>query len=230
MDKIILNIPHSSNYFPENQFDWDNGIEEYIEKWTDKFTDKLFSSVNTDVISYIFPYSRFYCDFERLIDDPLNKIGQGIVYTEFEGIKRNINQKQIDNVMDVYNHFMGGLQLKLQKYLDDGYTPILIDCHSFPKELSDVDICLGINDDWSQPNDKLLDLIIKHFSDYNLTVGVNTPYSNSIAPIVNGTYTSFMIEINKGLYLNSKNEFSSFAYKYHLMFESLYKKILNFKK
>jgi putative restriction endonuclease len=28
---------------------------------------------------------------------------------------------------------------------------LLLDCHSFPSELSDVDICIGFNEDWSKP-------------------------------------------------------------------------------
>lgn len=28
----------------------------------------------------------------------------------------------------------------------------LIDCHSFPPDLSDVEVCVGVNDDWSRPD------------------------------------------------------------------------------
>jgi hypothetical protein len=41
-----------------------------------------------------FPWSRFFCDVERLENDPLEKSGQGIVYTSFEGINRNLTVQE----------------------------------------------------------------------------------------------------------------------------------------
>ena len=230
MDRILLHIPHSSKVFPEGRFDWDSGIDVHIERWTDKYTDKLFRSVNESVYAEIFPYSRFYCDVERLIDDPLNAVGQGIVYTRFEGVKRNLDKRHISEIMELYNTHIGNICRRLQRWVDEGLSPLLIDCHSFPRDLSDVDICIGFNDDWSRPADALLDLIICHFKEWGLTVRCNTPYSNSLAPAIEGKYPSIMIEINKKIYLNNNDETDPFAYKKHLMLESLYKKILNYNK
>lgn len=41
-----------------------------------------------NVSKVVFPYSRFVCDAERLCEDVLERLGHGIIYTEFEGYKR----------------------------------------------------------------------------------------------------------------------------------------------
>ena len=80
-DRIVLNIPHSSFQFPFGYDAWDNGIHIDMERLTDIFTDKLFipDTSQPEIIPVIFPYSRFFCDAERLVDDPMEKIGQGII-------------------------------------------------------------------------------------------------------------------------------------------------------
>lgn len=99
IDKVVLNIPHSSSEFPGTAKDeWENGIDVHIQRWTDWGTDRLFgraSSMDPRIHPVTFPWSRFFCDVERLENDPLEKIGQGIVYSSFEGIGRNITGTEI---------------------------------------------------------------------------------------------------------------------------------------
>lgn len=99
IDSIVLNIPHSSSEFPGTAKDgWENGIDVHIQRWTDWGTDRLFgmaSSMDPRIHPVTFPWSRFFCDVERLENDPLEKIGQGIVYSSFEGIGRNITGTEI---------------------------------------------------------------------------------------------------------------------------------------
>jgi hypothetical protein len=59
---------------------------------------------------------------------------------------------------------------------------LLLDCHSFPSELSDVDICIGFNEDWSKPNKDTIELAVNLFEDCGYKVGINEPYSNSETP------------------------------------------------
>ncbi|MCI6239358.1 MAG: N-formylglutamate amidohydrolase, partial [Lachnospiraceae bacterium] len=79
IDNIVLNIPHSSSEFPGTAKDgWENGIDEHIQRWTDWGTDRLFgmaSSMDPRIHPVTFPWSRFFCDVERLENDPLEKIG-----------------------------------------------------------------------------------------------------------------------------------------------------------
>ena len=46
--------------------------------------------------SVVFPYSRFVCDVEPLENDAMESIGQGIIYTRYNGYERcSVNLKQL---------------------------------------------------------------------------------------------------------------------------------------
>lgn len=60
-------------------------------------------------------------------------------------------------------------------------SSFLIDCHSFPDDLSEVDVCIGINDDWSKPDADILDEVVQVFTKYQYITRINEPYSNSIS-------------------------------------------------
>lgn len=94
-------------------------------------------------------------------------------------------------------------QRRLRSQLSEG--ALLLDCHSFPEELSDVDICIGFNEDWSKPSQTTIEMAVNHFMDCGYKVGVNTPYSNSETPDCPFKYHSMMLEINKRAYLQSNS-------------------------
>lgn len=218
VDKIVLNIPHSSTILPVNT--WEGDITPHIKKWTDFHTDRLFTPNNTkEVTPVIFPVSRFFCDVERLYDDPLEKDGQGIYYTHFEECKRNEDLK--DYAMGLWQSHMN-----LLSSLITSNDTLLIDCHSFPSDLSGVDICIGYNNDWSKPSDELLNHIKEYFEKAGYSVGINSPYSNSLTPPSTYKYKSFMIEVNKSIYLDKDNRFTSSAYTVSCLLEYLYRNIL----
>ena len=152
------------------------------------------------IIPVSYPFSRFFCDVERLENDPLEKIGQGIVYTRFGLLKRTVSDSEKQFALNSFHEH--------QQRLVQALTPeaLLIDCHSFPSDLSEMDICIGINDDWSRPDDSLIDRIISHFQSKGYSVGVNEPYSNSISPETGFQYSSLMIEVNKQVYLLGDQE------------------------
>lgn len=217
---IVLNIPHSSVSIPKNT--WVGDISKHVAEWTDLHTDKLFSGDSVDnVYKAVFPYSRFFVDVERLIDDPMEKYGQGIFYTLFKDCKR-----VEDNELKAYCYEIRQQYLNfLSALLTDG--SILIDCHSFPTKVAeDIDINIGFNDDWSKPDGDTLKFVIDYFSGFGYNVGVNSPYSNSITPFV-GNYTSFMIEVNKKLYLRENGDMKPDAYKLNAKLKYLYKTLLN---
>lgn len=203
---IVLNIPHASingvfdpkyGGWPCNQY----FVNNCLNKWTDWYTDFLFSTLSEqkDVSTVVFPYSRFVCDAERLENDPLEKIGQGIIYKEYGYHKRNdMNEKQIKETMRLWEQH----QKSLKKHIKSPNT-VLIDCHSFPSDLSDCDICIGHNDDWSY-NGKIVNSIVKIFKGMGYTVEINKPFSNSITPQMPFPYTSLMIEVNKRVYMNER--------------------------
>ena len=80
----------------------------------------------------------------------------------------------------------------------------MLDCHSFPSDLSDVEVCIGFNGDWSRPSGKTIDTIIRTFRKGGYKVGINSPYSNSIAPLCQFAYKSVMVELNKSTYMEDR--------------------------
>ena len=222
MKKIVLNVPHANPVFPNEQekLKWEDQdlLATLINTWTDWFTDKIFmpnEENKSSVESIIFPYSRFYIDVERLVDDELNKIGQGIVYTSISGNVRKVDD--ISEYMSLYREHID----KFSFCLDE--DTILIDCHSFPSAWADVDVCIGYNNDESYSKE-LVDTMINYFESCGYKVGVNTPYSNSLTPVHPITYKSVMIELNKRIYMDEENiSLSANAEVLHKQINNLYK-------
>ena len=186
---------------------WSQGIEEHIVRWTDWFTDWIFcqAAVNDSrIVPVSFPFSRFFCDVERLENDPLESIGQGIVYTDFGECHRNIGDAESKRLHEeFYRAFMERLRSNLQP------SAFLLDCHSFPSDLSEVDVCIGYNEDWSRPEDEILFQTKAIFESFGFKTGLNHPYSNSISPVMPFAYPSMMIELNKKTYLCETGELDS---------------------
>ena len=78
---------------------------------------------------------------------------------------------------------------------------MLIDCHSFSSDLGNTDICIGFNDDWSFDK-RLVDDVAAIFKSFGYSVAFNAPYSNSMAPKTDFEYSSFLIGVNKRIYMN----------------------------
>lgn len=200
-DKLVLNEPHASleGLYDADKSYWDvdaDFLNDVVIKWTDWHTDYLFHGLRDDRIKTVrFPYSRFIVDAERLWQDPLESIGQGIVYKNFDGHRRTVPKQSEQNLLGLWKWH----QRRLSSQLSEG--ALLLDCHSFPEELSDVDICIGFNEDWSKPDKATIEMAVNHFMDHGYKVGVNTPYSNSETPDCPFHYHSLMLEINKRAYL-----------------------------
>ena len=220
--RIVLNIPHSST--EKGTFGWDDGIGEEIEKWTDTYTDILFASSignEDDVIPVVANVSRFFCDVERLIDDPLEETGHGIFYTSFNGHTRKKEHILFSQAMQ----YWWAHQERLSRAMCENC--LIIDCHSFPTELApDVDVCIGFNEGLSMPKIDFLSKVCKFFKEYGYRVRLNEPYSNSITPHEDFFYNSMMIELNKSLYLNEDGTKKASMYKVNHMLKYLYNKIL----
>lgn len=220
-DKIVLNIPHSSALLP-CESGWGDllGISKEVKKWTDWHTSILFNpnrSLKGRVIPVVFQYSRFFVDVERLIDDALNDKGQGIIYTEFNGIKRNLTDEDKKILMNVYSRHIQYISSVLEQ------NDLLIDCHSFPSELSNVDICIGYNEDESKPDDDVIEFIKGKFERNEYKVRINEPYSNSLTPRKPINYKSVMIEVNKRCYMDERTlELNTDYYKIGNIINSVY--------
>ncbi len=199
--RIVLNEPHASveGLYDEQLSFWsidEKFINDIVLKWTDWHTDYLFHGFNNENIKTVrFPYSRFIVDAERLWDDPLEKHGQGIVYKQFDKYTREVPEENERQLLKLWHWH----QQRLRENLCE--DALLLDCHSFPSEMSDVDICIGFNEDWSKPHVSTLDLAVNLFEENGYKVGINEPYSNSETPNCVFQYQSMMLEINKKNYM-----------------------------
>ncbi len=223
--KIILNIPHSSICGTENA-GWNSQFHlcQAIMQLTDWHTQILFYpkdekyDVKNDFSIHVFDKSRFVVDVERLLHDDMEKIGQGILYTRYgEQLSRTIDETQREELMQKYFDYNSHLRQSVIKTDYENRRPILIDCHSFTDDGSNVDVCIGFNDDFSRPPEETINKVIDIYETRGFKVGINTPYSNSIQPIadrkeLHTNYFSFMIELNKRTYLNPNSITLSHGY------------------
>lgn len=201
--RIVLNEPHASieGLYDERLSFWnidETFINDIVLKWTDWHTDYLFHGYKNENIKTVrFPYSRFIVDAERLWEDPLEEEGQGILYKQFDGYSRTIPKEYEENLLNLWHWHQHRLCQNLSP------DALLLDCHSFPEGLSDVDICIGYNEDWSKPNKETIELAVNLFEDAGYKVGINEPYSNSETPACPFLYQSMMLEVNKRAYMES---------------------------
>ena len=204
-ERIVLNQPHASveGLYDDQLSYWQintDFINNVVVPWTDWHTDFLFNQLQDFRIRKVrFPYSRFIVDAERLWNDPLESIGQGIVYRQFGTHKRNIPISAESRLRKLWQRHQRQLAKELKS------NALLLDCHSFPSHLSDVDICIGYNNDWSKPADQTISKVVDIFDSYGYRVGVNNPYSNSETPQCNFRYHSLMLEVNKKCYLRQRS-------------------------
>lgn len=225
-DNIILSIPHAG-IKGLGHIKCDNKVNliSEVRRWTDWYTDLVFiPEKKMDRVKHIMAeYSRYVVDVERRLNDPLAEEGKGIIYTKYDGQHRYVDEEERTKLMAYYYDYQDRLKSMLSEH------SLLIDCHSFPSDLSDVDICIGYNEDWSKPTDFVIDLVVESFKQQGYKVGINTPFSNSIAPETGYTYNSIMIELNKRVYLNEQTlDFNDNAPKLREQLASLYSLLLRY--
>jgi len=210
----IFHIPHSSLLIPEDNNFIFNKIDSENELFSDHATDQIFDLPNTSKL--IFPYSRIFCDVERLNDEleTMYKFGRGFYYTNTDSGERlrfndNTYKKYIYDNFYIPHH-QKLIHLVNEKINEVGFATI-IDCHSFPdtpfetdldKTTERPDICLGV-DNFHTPQDWLIE-IKDMFEKAGFSVKINSPYSGTIIPLEflkNDKVISVMIEINRKLYM-----------------------------
>ncbi len=211
---IILHIPHSSSALPSCC----EGLTVDDRLLIDYFTDELFSpDDDTHITPVVFPLCRIFCDVERLPHDPLEAKGLGISYMDIRTLdSEDKMRKHYDDEHKAFRlyseHHERMSQLIIEKTSSYGDKVLLIDCHSFSsrpnrlnpnaQETSGIDICIGYNDDESNPRTYVLDTVKNHFLTCGYNVAVNTPFSNSKTFSTPASYHSLMIEVNKRLYMD----------------------------
>ncbi len=238
MNKLILHIPHSSKLVPK--FFWDNVcvdtkiVNEFIEEITDTETDKLFGHNRLKKVK--FNYSRVFCDVEKFVDDKkevMSRFGMGTIYSRtnhgvlFKKYTDDYKQKILKDYYFPYHKKFNNI---IKKMLNCNSKVIIIDCHSFSKEVilfeekkTDLpDICLGINGQ----EDQLSKFIAEYFTNLKYKVKINYPYSGSMIPNgyiknPNSNLKSIMLEINKDVYLYNKVKFNKLQMEINDLFKLL---------
>lgn len=222
-NKLVLAIPHATRSVLSN---WDDSVllAKDADRWTDWHTDTMFGiPFSSDKIPVVKgTISRFDCDLERLQNDPLELEGRGIIYRRsHSGAVRISSDRPEEELIDAWNQYRSQI---VDSLVDNS---LIIDCHSFPSDISNVDICIGYNEDSSRPPHKIIELISEHFKGHGYSVGINEPYSNAISPHTNKIYHSVMIELNKKIYLDETTfSLKAFAYKLHYCLLRLYTSLL----
>lgn len=273
-DRIVIHTPHAGTILPfHHQVVRSHGtspiakertelIRPYFEQLTDHYTDKLFSYVaqipnemkqdpKYPCIQQVsFPFSRLFCDVERLKDDPLEQIGLGIHYdlkklAGIEGIFWHYDKEEALKMYNQHNDRLAsiicpqcGLPLKLS---------LLLDCHSFSErdnilcpnahEFKDIDICLGFNEDETKPSERFIESIHNFFTRHGYRVAYNFPFSNSKTIYYDESlypdkphYHSLMIEVNKHCYMNEDTfKINEGYYLLHKQLQQLYESLLMFR-
>ena len=212
---IILHIPHSSILIPSDcQFlisKSDLALE--IHNMTDHKTDTLF--VLEGARRIVFPVSRLVVDPERFIEDSMESLGMGVVYTHTADGRplRHISEAERQELIDIYYHpHHHKLTQMVDACLAEYDSCLIIDCHSFSyhplpyeQDTNRPDICIGTCD--FHTSEELISSLSEAFSSMGHEVAINSPYSGTIVPLKHyhkdQRVSSVMLEINRRLYKSS---------------------------
>lgn len=215
-DFTLFHIPHSSTVIPDYTGFYREKIEYEIQLLTDFATDEIFDVEGIGKL--IVPFSRLFCDVERLPDslEMLHKVGRGIYYTNCDDgdILRELNPSHQASVIQYYyNKHHSDFENIISNKLEDYGTTVIVDCHSFSdipfktdldQSLDRPDICIGV-DEFHTPK-YLINSIINSCKEFNFSYKINSPYIGTIVPMKyygkDDRVSSVMIEINRKLYMN----------------------------
>jgi N-formylglutamate amidohydrolase len=211
-DAIILHIPHASTVLPsEVEFLLGKEALAYeVDAMTDHHTERLFDLPGAR--RCVFPVSRLVVDPERFIEDGMESVGMGVVYTlSADGkILRDISDVDRQALIDSYYHpHHNSLTRMVDDCLKQHNQCLIIDCHSFPvqplpyeNDMNRPDICIGT--DPYHTSKSLKDCLSTVFEALGYDVAIDSPFSGTIVPLKHyhkdQRVASVMIEVNRSLY------------------------------
>jgi len=231
MKKLILNIPHSTPCLDFSKWKDPEAAKAEHDKWTDWHTDAMFSILGSfnegKVEKVVFGRSRYEVDVERLLHDPMEGIGQGIIYDSLKNGQVEVRDVSVDDSVELTRAYVNHWNKVASLCTGDG---LLIDCHSFPSDYKEamnangemVDVCIGFNNDNTHPGEEVIRTIKREFELHGYKVGINSPFSNAFAPVPN--FPSVMIELRKGIYMDEGTlKLLSGAYKVNQVLNEIYR-------
>lgn len=218
MKKTVLNIPHSSKFFPE----WakkdviipQNQLNNLIDFMVDEKVDKMWEFV-PEQNKVVAEFSRLVVDTERFAnddDEPMAIKGMGLYYTHtpFGNQFRIKSDDSYKKCLSIYNDYHKKLEKMVEKCLKQNGECAFLDCHSFHDLMTYTDydpntfpdVCIGINGKMS----KQAKFIVDAFAFQGYSVKINEPFSGSLVPLKyfnDKRVTSVMIELNRRIYTPS---------------------------
>ena len=248
MRKIMLHIPHSSLFIPNeylNDYLIDyNLLKAYNIEMSDIHTDKIFEYGEFHCVR--FNYSRLFCDVEKFTDpelEPLAKFGMGPIYTNvYDGtLIRSIGENKSKLILDeFYKAHHQQLDSYAEKTILEGNVLLVIDCHSYLDKMvsklfgvSDFpDLCIGFDEKYK--DEHVIDIIKSIFEANGYSVMFNFPFQGALVPNIAFSndkiaykVKSVMIELNKRTYLDSSNQIDYKKFnKLRKVILSIYKKLV----
>ena len=218
MEKVILNIPHSSTAIPKWACDDiiipNDELDSLVRFMVDKDVDKLWGFVS-DENKQVATVSRLIIDTERYRndnDEAMALKGMGLYYTHTPNSKqfRTRSEDTYAKCLAIYDEYHSSLEAKVTQSLTEHGECIVLDCHSFHDEMnytgyhpsSFPDVCIGVNNGV----DAVSQFIIDTFKSAGYTVKVNEPFAGSIVPLKylnDNRVQSVMIELNRRIYDNN---------------------------
>ena len=238
MAYILFHVPHSSLKIPNVYWNICIKNKEYINNSNINLSDYLIDKlIPNKCHKIVFKYSRIFCDVERFKDDKkerMSKKGMGVIYTnDCDEVIALPNKKYKRKIIkSYYNKYHNKLDKVVSEILKKHNKCIIVDFHSYSDEMveklfnskNNPDICIGVDNTYTDK--ELIDFTIDHFKKYGYSTEINKPYSGTIIPnkYLNkkeNVLSSIMIEINKRIYLNSREDFN----KIKICIEDYYNKL-----
>lgn len=217
---MILHIPHSSTYIPNEIRFQKLDLSEDIFRLTDWYTDELFEHEKSDRV--VFDVSRLVCDVERFIhDEPMEKYGMGVCYTN-DSFGNNFREVSVVERNRIIEQFYIPHHTRLSQVVSRTLSmvdhAVIVDCHSFndyPMPHNDdatrPDFCIGTDSYHTPPH--IVDALKDVLSFNEVSYSINRPFSGTIVPQPyyrkNKNVWSVMIEVNKRMYMNGKDKSST---------------------
>jgi N-formylglutamate amidohydrolase len=218
---LLFHIPHASTHFPfQDGYSRPDLIAGEVDKLTDWFTDRIFHVDGIDSVKAEF--SRVFCDVERFVPDelePMASKGMGFYYTKTDDGQpfRDEGVWKARVLRDFYQPHHARLTQLVRRRLESTGTCCLIDGHSFA-EIPFVreedqrperpDICLGTQGIHTPA--WLVEVVRSVYQAAGLSVELDRPYAGSLVPLEfldsEPQVLSFMIEVNRRLYLRRGEE------------------------
>ena len=215
MKNLIIHVPHTSMYIPEEYSRTALIPRHELEEETRFMCDTGILQLIPAAFAknaIVFPYSRLYCDVERFRDgtEPMEKLGMGYIYTHDSRGREMFRPTEEHRVAvsKIYDEHHKMLNKEASRILEECGSCLIIDLHSFGDEqvqrmfgLTDLpDVCIGTEPGHYDPD--LTEHILDLCRSLGLKTAINFPYKGSLVPTKffgrkDTGIVSIMLEINK---------------------------------